>query len=85
MRYLVVLLLAGCAVQPKPFNGPGGKPAYSMNCSGSGRTLTACYEKAGELCPNGYNVIGQSTGVVGLPAYGGTLMAPQRELAIECK
>ena len=53
---LSAFALAACAgIQPKPFVGPNGKTAYSMHCSGMGRTLEACYQKAGEICPAGYN------------------------------
>lgn len=78
--------IAGCAsIDPKPFTGPDGKPAYSMRCSGMGRTLDACYQKAGEVCPSGYNIIDRSTGTVGVPTSSGMLIAPRESLAIECK
>lgn len=50
------LVLSGCAVPAKPISGPQGKTAYSLKCSGMGRTTEDCYEKAGELCPAGYIV-----------------------------
>lgn len=81
------VLLTGCApIQPNQFSGPNGRPAYSMLCSGMGRTLDQCYQKAGELCPTGYTVVGSETGTVGVPlATGGMLIAPRHTLAIECK
>lgn len=89
MRILYVafpLLLAGCmAIDPHQFVGPNGNTAYSMRCSGMGRTLEACYDKAGELCPNGYTIVDSSSGTVGVPMNGGTMMALKRNLAIECK
>lgn len=79
--------LAACAgIQPKPFVGPNGKTAYSMHCSGMGRTLEACYQKAGEICPAGYNIINSTSGTVAVPIYrGGTVAAADYGLAIECK
>jgi hypothetical protein len=52
---LICGLLAGCAgVEPQVITGPDGSSAYAMQCSGGGRTVEACYRKAGELCPWGY-------------------------------
>jgi len=84
---LGVLSLSACAgIEPKPFVGPNGKTAYSMHCSGMGRTLDACYQKAGEICPAGYNIINSTSGTVAVPVYGGgTVAAPDYGLAIECK
>lgn len=33
-----------------------------------GRTLDACHVKAGELCPDGYNIIDRASGTVAVPA-----------------
>lgn len=79
-------LVACAAIEPQQFVGPNSKTAYSMKCSGMGRTLDACYKKAGEVCPGGYNIIDRATGTVGVPMQGGgTMIAPQHSLAIECK
>jgi len=90
MKYVVLilpLLLGACAsINPQPFSGPNGRQAYSMRCSGMGRTLSACYQKTGELCPAGYNIIDRASGTVAVPVYGGGIVAaPQHNLAIECK
>ena len=83
----VSLLVAACAaIEPQQFVGPNGKTAYSMRCSGMGRTLDACYKKAGEICPSGYTIIDRASGTVAVPVYGGGIVAaPQHNLAIECK
>lgn len=89
MRLLTVvllLLLASCAsVQPREFRGPNGRPAYSMRCSGMGRTLDDCYQKVGELCPGGYDIVDRASSIVAVPVSGGVMAAPQHNLAIECK
>jgi hypothetical protein len=78
--------LIGCmSISPTSFKGPSGKQAYSMMCSGMGRTMDACYQKAGEVCPNGYNIIDRSSGTVGFMNQGTLMMAPREQLAIECK
>ena len=84
---LGALALAGCAgIEPKPFVGPNGKTAYFMHCSGMGRTLEACYQKAGEICPGGYTIVNSTSGTVAVPISGGGVVAtPDYGLAIECK
>jgi len=77
----LVLLVSCAAVKPVEFKGPNGKTAYSMKCSGMGRTLDDCYKKAGELCPDGYSILSQASSVIG----SGDIVVPQYHLAIECK
>lgn len=81
------LLLTSCAsIDPIQFKGPNGKTAYSMKCSGLGRTLDACYQKAGEVCPSGYAIIDRASGTIAVPMSGGSIMAaPSHHLAIECR
>lgn len=79
---VAVLAFAACA-QVSEFRGPSGRTAYSIDCGG---TRSACLSKAGELCPDGYNVIDQTTGTMILPvAGGGAIGGPQHTIAIECK
>lgn len=80
------IVFIGCAtVEPKPLRGPNGRPGYSMKCSGFGRTLQECYEKAGQVCPAGYDVVDRASGMVAVPVNGGVMAAPQHSLVIECK
>jgi hypothetical protein len=83
--FFVSILCSCAAIEPKQFVGPNGKTAYSMRCSGMGRTLDACYQKAGEVCPNGYTIIDRASGTVAIPINGSIMAAPQHNLAIECK
>jgi hypothetical protein len=82
-----LVVLTGCAaIEPVSFSGPSGKSAYSMRCSGMGRTVDMCYQKAGELCPKGYVIIDKSNEIVGMTnSYGNVMMIPKNSLAIECK
>ena len=82
---LTVVLTACAEIHPREFRGPNGKTAYSMRCSGMGRTLDDCYSKAGELCPAGYNIIDRASGTVAVPVNGSIMAAPKHNLAIECK
>ncbi|WP_430474963.1 hypothetical protein ACQ0MK_04245 [Thalassospira lucentensis] len=82
----LILPLSGCAaIQPEMFSGPNGRVAYHMECSGMGRTLGDCYKKAGEICPQGYQVLDNSSDLVGIPVNGTTMLATKRSIAIECK
>ncbi len=83
--FILPVLIAACGIEPTPFVGPNGNTAYSMRCSGMGRSLDACFVKAGEICPSGYNIIDRSTGVVGLPTAQGTMIGTTESMAIECK
>ena len=81
-----VIFATSCAsISPQKFVGPNGKTAYSMRCSGMGRTLDACYKKAGEICPQGYTIIDRASGTVAVPINGSFMAAPQHNIAIECK
>lgn len=82
----VILLCASCAsIDPQPFRGPDGGQAYTMRCSGMGRTLEKCYQKAGEICKSGYKIIGQNSSTVAVPMNGSFIAAPQHNLSVECK
>ncbi len=80
---LAIIGLTGCAsTQVKNFTGPDGKPAYSLRCGDMGD----CYQKAIELCPAGYNVIGSTSGTLGVPTTnGGTIMVPDLSMQVSCK
>ena len=81
----LLLSLASClSVEPKPFQGPHGKPAYSMECSGLGRSLDQCQRKAEELCPNGYDTIDAASSTLLVTEKGG-IPSPEEYLAITCK
>jgi hypothetical protein len=74
-------LTACAAIEPIQFKGPSGRDAYSMKCSGLGRTIEACYKKAGEICPNGYVIIDKTSSITGVD---GDIYTKQG-IAIECK
>ena len=82
---LLSLLLCGCAISPRPLTGPNGRPGYAMRCSGAGRTLEACYQKAGQLCPSGYDVISEGGGGALLGTPHGLIGASRHSLMVECK
>ena len=66
----VLALLAGCVSRVHEVKGPDGKTALAVKCGDA----TRCYQKAGELCPNGYDLVGN-------PVYDGSVTT----LVVECK
>jgi len=88
---LPTIALAACVsvpmvpIQAERFVGPNGGTAYSMQCSGMGRTLDACFKKAGEICPRGYTIIDRTTGTAIASVNGNIMSAQRNSLAIECK
>ena len=44
-----------------------------------------CYQKAGEVCPTGYNIVDRTSGVLGMLSGGDGFLIPTNSLAIECK
>ncbi len=86
MLVIASLLMTACAsIDPISIKGPDGKQGYTMKCSGMGRTIEQCYQKAGELCSNGYIVVGQDNSTIAVPVNGSIMAAPRRNLTIECK
>ena len=87
ITFLITSMLISCSkeVVPVLFKGPNGKDAYSMKCSGFGRTWDKCYQKAGQVCPNGYELIDKRSSTVMLPTAYGLVAAPKQDMAIECK
>ena len=58
MKYILALaavLLASCSTVRTIENGPNGKPLHRIE----GLNATAAYERAGEQCPDGYNIVYQ--------------------------
>ncbi|CCO44680.1 hypothetical protein VIBNISOn1_1190025 [Vibrio nigripulchritudo SOn1] len=82
---LASFLISCASIKPISFTGPNGKQAFAMRCSGMGRTLEMCYQKSGEICPSGYNIIAQNSSTVAVPVNGSIIAAPEHILSVECK
>ena len=80
---LVWIALGGCAkhVRTEIVTGPNGKPAIAMRCG----NMPACYKEAGERCPNGYDILDQTTVLRGriIEGFGG--LSTQGSMLIQCK
>ncbi len=82
---LLILVLMGCATS-KEIVLPSGQKGHSIDCSGSAIPIAKCYEKAGELCPNGYNIIsGNNDKTVGTNLDGSPLFFNNKGILVECK
>ena len=85
---LVVAMFGGCAVAHQTVM-PDGRKGLSINCSGSAMTWNNCYEKAGEQCPGGYDIISKDgDGTSGFGAGNGWAFgsaASTRTLLVACK
>jgi hypothetical protein len=53
---IAVIGLSACAVASRTV-APDGRQAISINCSGAALAWNQCYEKAGDMCPHGYDII----------------------------
>lgn len=53
---LIAAVLTGCATS-KTMTLPSGQIGQSIRCDGAVLTIEACYEKAAEVCPGGYEII----------------------------
>ena len=74
--------LTGCATSTKA-QGPDGRVAHVIKCEGG---IEYCWQKAGELCPSGYDVLGSNSSAVGVPmSTGGTIVTSQQSLVVSCK
>lgn len=67
-RYLfaavALAVLSGCA-SSRAVHGPAGKTAHSIRCGSA--VIEACYEKAAQLCPTGYDIVDRPMPAVGMP------------------
>jgi hypothetical protein len=91
---LVVILLSACATplptapldpkhldQAKNFVGPNGGTAYLMRCFDG----VGCYQRAREVCSNGYTIFDSIDSSIGVIANGGGSVSSEHYIAFECK
>lgn len=93
LLFLISALLSACATSTQ-IVGPSGSPAHAIKCGAA--ALSACYQKAGEVCPDGYNILtsdgarylGQLGNANVSGAYGSATSVPMitpNNLLVECK
>ena len=96
MKILTTLLLAAplfaCAMASEMVL-PDGSPGFLVSCNGAALTIGDCYKKAGNLCPQGYTILGQDeeknqTTIGSIqPGLGVITSSPSitREIYVHCK
>ncbi|WP_339672020.1 hypothetical protein [Dasania marina] len=82
---IVSTALAGCASANKIIL-PSGQTGFTINCSGTAVSISKCYEKAGAVCPNGYDIISShnQSGVMS-NIDGSPLATSDKGMVIQCK
>ena len=81
LALLGLALLSGC-VQAHDVRGPDVKTARALKCGDA----TACYQKAGELCPDGYDFVDKNNANwIGSSHYGSVYGGSETTLVVECK
>ena len=92
MKYIaslfVFILITSCATS-KEIVLPSGERGFTISCGTyEGDSWSACYEKAGEVCPSGYEILERSEekgkNVIANPYSFQTLEDDKRVLVIEC-
>lgn len=87
----VILLLAGlisasCISNPRTeFTGPNGKLIAAVSCNGWFQTADDCRQRAGDLCPEGYEPITLASGTDAVSKRGGLGDTPSQRLIIACR
>ena len=82
-----ILGLVGCATSREIASGPNGRPIHFIRCGSA--VLEACYAKAAEVCPKGYNLIDQqqaANGILTAPTSNSAIFVKgPTSMAVECK
>ncbi|MFV8784445.1 hypothetical protein ACNKU7_18670 [Microbulbifer sp. SA54] len=89
MRKVIAIFVLGAMVGCASANKivlPSGAVGYTINCSGTAVSISKCYEKAGAVCPGGYDVVsshnqpGVMTGFDGNP-----IATSDKGMVVQCK
>ncbi len=82
--FLLVLLLGACA-KVTEMREPGGGIQYLVGCYGALTPMSACYNKADELCPAGYTIVGRhDTASSSVTEQGTSVKSAGEQLIIKC-
>ena len=86
---LTIFFLGACA-SSKELVLPSGEKGFAVNCgSYEGNSWSACYEKAGEVCPLGYDILekieSEDKELIATRTQIQTIDNDQRSLLISCK
>jgi hypothetical protein len=60
----LILLASSCnSAVARPVTTPSGRRGYAIDCRGNQNN---CFEKAGEVCPQGYDIVDDARGTTGV-------------------
>tara|TARA_B110000444_G_scaffold185718_1_gene174842 strand:+ start:264 stop:521 length:258 start_codon:yes stop_codon:yes gene_type:complete len=76
----IILIIGGCA-SASPITLPSGNQGFVVDCSGTAFNWSSCYEKAGEVCSGGYDILEKDEERVMI----GTAPGINRLLVVACK
>lgn len=62
---LAALALAGCASPPSPATLSDGRQGFKVQCNGTARDWSDCYEAARQVCPAGFVADSRDDSTVG--------------------
>ena len=81
---IVVLFLTGCA-KVTEIREPDGGIQYLVGCYGALTPMSACYNKAEEVCPSGYAIVDRNE-ISSLPVteQGTGFESVGRQIVIKC-
>jgi hypothetical protein len=84
--FVVSCMLYACTTS-RQMTLPDGTQGQMIGCSGVQHDMGSCYLKAGEICPDGYDIVNQSQGG-GPNSAAASLIGAQggidRELIVRC-
>lgn len=93
---VVVVALAGC-VKTAPMYGPDGQQYTHISCSGGIDSMADCYNKAMEVCPQGYYLADRQYNAVPVSVFnlnadpyraqgaGIGMMSEDRSIIVKCR
>jgi hypothetical protein len=84
------LSLCGCIATAQKIHGYDGQQYTRIDCSGSAVPMSVCYDKANEVCPRGYFLMGEDQrpmGAFGTSTMYGTVVTTNvsKSIVVGCK
>jgi len=75
---ILAIILINCSTgefySAATIKGPDGNPVIAINCWGKFANQNTCFQKAGEVCIYGYNIINSTSNSYNNKSYDGTMI-----------
>lgn len=93
VSFISILLTACSTTSTNQNTTPGSRHIYGVDCSGTDVSMSICYDKAKNLCPDGYKVISKhdssenqtNTQIVDTLSSNTTVIQDKKGMTIECR